>query len=624
MHTMMGRLLILLAYVTGVSTVHGKTEYVFGGEEHPWTDMASSFHLIDLTQGRVEPLNFAPDENLSVAAKGRTVKPSIVNRRAVVTFSSESEKAMFNMVDGDPETAFIVGVPDPQGSSNYWHEWYLDFGGLVPVNRIRFYPRQEYDFRVLPTFEVSINDGRPENLDVKEQPLKQIIVLSRKHEESGASPIVDVTFPMKYVRHVGVSPYYPEILSIYEMQELEVYGEGYVPQAWYTSELIDIGDLASWGEIRWSGGRDPNAKVLVHTRTGMDDDPDVYWRRTGREDKLTNKGPTGSLLTRGEYDQLPLKEKGPITHDEENWSFWSAPYDFEGALAGVGIASPGPRRYLQLRIDFASTRAEGGYIERLSFDYAKPPVATDVVAEIWPDEVAMGERTRFVYALRPSLRAADLGFDGVELVTVVPADTVRSVRLGGEEIPFSVTYLDDPPRFQVAFPSSRIDASRTDKVLEIEFEVSVFRYSTEFAARVLDTQADEVSQLARAGNATIGIPSDGISVRTTLGEGTIGAVSALPRTITPNGDGVNDEAEISYELFKLTRASEVELAIYALSGGRIRLLHTGSEVSGRYGYTWNGRDENGGRVPPGIYVYTVEVRTDEGTERRAGTVSVAY
>ena len=616
--------LVLLGCLIGPNAAHAKAEYVLGGDARPWSDASTSAHLIDLTQGRLEPLHFAPEENISLTAKGRTIKPFIVNRRAVVTFSSESEQAMFDMLDGDPETAFIVGVPDPQGSSNYWHEWYIDLGGLVPVNRIRFYPRAEYPFRALPTFELSINDGDPEHRDIKEQPLKQIVLLSRKRMESSPSSVVDVRFPMEYVRYVGISPYYPEILSIYEMEELEVYGEGYVPYASYLSDLIDMGDLASWGKIRWTGRRDKDAKVLIHTRTGMDDDPDVYWMKTGREDRLSNKGPTGAPLTKKEYDQLPLKVKGPITYDTESWSFWSAPYDFDAGLTGVGIISPGPRRYVQLRIDFVSTRTDGGYIEQLGFDYSKPPVATDAVGEIWPDEVELGERTEFVYALRPDLRATDLGFDGVEIVTMIPADTIRSVRLRGEEIPFSASYLEDPARFVVAFPEHRIDASRTGKVLEIEFDASVFRYSTEFTAWVLDTSGNEVSQLVRPGNATVRIPSDGVSVRTSLGEGTLGSVSADPRTVTPNGDGINDEVEITYDLFKLTRGAEVELRIHALSGERIRLVHAGFEVSGRYRHGWDGRDEDGGRVPPGVYIYFVEVRTDEGVERRAGTVCVAY
>ena len=49
MRIVVGRLLILLACLVGADAAYGKTEYVFGGEEHPWTDVVSSSHLIDLS-----------------------------------------------------------------------------------------------------------------------------------------------------------------------------------------------------------------------------------------------------------------------------------------------------------------------------------------------------------------------------------------------------------------------------------------------------------------------------------------------------------------------------------------------------------------------------------------------
>ena len=39
---------------------------------------------------------------------------------------------------------------------------------------------------------------------------------------------------------------------------------------------------------------------------------------------------------------------------------------------------------------------------------------------------------------------------------------------------------------------------------------------------------------------------------------------------------------------------------------------------------WDGRDQDGFTVPPGVYLYQVEVEADAGTSRRQGVVSVAY
>ena len=613
---MMGILLVLLWHHKSSS----KETYELGGAEHPWRDMGKADLLAIEETGTIHPLYFTPDENMTVTTYDRGGRIFIVNPIfGYGGYGRAGEEKWSKMIDGDPETAFVQGGHSAEALDMF----YFDLGGSLPVNRIRFHPRESRPGQVLPTLELSINDGDPKHQDDLGAPVHQHIVLYRPVAIHG-DIIRDIHFPLQPVRYVILKPVSPEYGSHWEVAEMEVYGEGYVPQSSYLSDFIGLEDLASWGELRWIGERSEHAKVSIHTRTGLDDDPNVYWRKTGRADELTSRRPTGELLTRNDYDQLPTKVKGPVTYDTDNWSFWSAPYDFDAGLIGVGITSPGPRRYIQLRIDFVSTWTDAGHLERVMFDYSMPPVATDAVAEIWPDEVEMGRRTRFVYALKPRLRSTDLGFNGVEVVTHTPADTVRSVRFGGDEIPFSAVYLEDPSRFVVAFMEYRIDASRTGRVLEIEFDASVFRYSTEFSARVLDTEADEVSQLVNPGNATVRIPSDGISVRTALGEGTIGSASATPRAITPNGDGINDEVEISYDLFKLTSGAEVTLAVHKLSGAQIRLLYAGSEASGRYRHTWDGRDDDGHTVPPGIYLYALEVHTDEGVERRAGTVCIAY
>jgi len=614
------RVWLILALLAWSHAATGKETYELGGADHPWEEMGVVDLLTIEATGTIHPLHFTPDENMTATTYDRGGRIFIVNPYfGYGGYGRAGEKEWSKMIDGDPETEFAQGMT----SAEAWDMFYFDLGGVLPVGRIRFYPREWRPDRAIPTFELATNNGDPEHQDVQGTPFPDHVALYRPVAIHG-DVVRDVTFSLRPVRYVILKPVDVEYGIYWEVAEMEVYGEGYVPRASYLSDFIDLGDIASWGKIRWTGRRDENARVLIHTRTGLDDDPNVYWRKTGRESEITSRRPTGELLTQNDYDQLPTKVKGPITYDTDSWSFWSAPYDFDAGLTGVGITSPGPRQYLQIRIDFVSTWTDAGHLERVTFDYSKPPVATDVVAEIWPDEVTMGQRTRFVYALRPRLRATDLGFNGVEMVTHTPADTVRSVRFGGDEIPFLVTYLEEPPRFVVAFTEDRIDASRTGKVLEIEFDASVFRYSTEFSARVLDTEADEVSQLVNPGNATVRIPSNGISVRTILGEGTIGSISATPRAITPNGDDINDEVEISYDLFKLTCGVDVELTVHKLSGEQIRLLYTGSEASGRYRHTWDGYDENRRSVPPGIYIYALEVHTDEGIEHRAGTICVAY
>ena len=47
-------------------------------------------------------------------------------------------------------------------------------------------------------------------------------------------------------------------------------------------------------------------------------------------------------------------------------------------------------------------------------------------------------------------------------------------------------------------------------------------------------------------------------------------------------------------------------------------------MSGRHEVVWDGTDDSGERVAPGIYLYQISLDADNGTEELLGTVSVVY
>ena len=105
----------------------------------------------------------------------------------------------------------------------------------------------------------------------------------------------------------------------------------------------------------------------------------------------------------------------------------------------------------------------------------------------------------------------------------------------------------------------------------------------------------------------------------------LGQVAAVPATFTPNGDGVNEGVVIQYNLLSLSAARPVEVALYDLAGQRVRTLFSGLESNGRYvDKIWDGRDDSGQRVPPGLYLARVEVKGDSGTTGHNVVVGVAY
>ena len=98
-----------------------------------------------------------------------------------------------------------------------------------------------------------------------------------------------------------------------------------------------------------------------------------------------------------------------------------------------------------------------------------------------------------------------------------------------------------------------------------------------------------------------------------------------PNPFTPNADGINDEVEFTVDVYLLTDAKDVVLQLYDLSGRRVTQVLPGPAGAGTETLRWDGTDDDGALVPPGLYVYRLEVRSDAtGSRSRTGTVAVAY
>ena len=47
----------------------------------------------------------------------------------------------------------------------------------------------------------------------------------------------------------------------WEIAEFEIYGEGFVPQSSYRSNILDLGQLVTLGDVIWAGSRGENVVV---------------------------------------------------------------------------------------------------------------------------------------------------------------------------------------------------------------------------------------------------------------------------------------------------------------------------------------------------------------------------
>ena len=499
------------------------------------------------------------------------------------------------MADGDPETAFEMTLEGVSGVA-------IDFAleGLFFVDKIAFAPRARYEDLFVRGYVVYVNDGTESGGSLVWKRVKT----KRKNTVSN----VTVQIPLQMVRNVRLESI---TKLIWEIGEFEIYGKGFAPKASYLSDVIDLGDRANFGTLGWSAEADPEATMVVATRSGNTSDPFRYY-------ELVQEGPDIEEVevSKEEYNKLKSKER--TTHlDLENWSSWSAPY----SASDVPIASPGPRRYFQFRIDFSSESFEDrAEVDSLAFLYSAPPVARRVVAEISPGEVSAGEAVEFAYALSGDFGPDDTGFDVIEISTPsLPAFGTLSIGDSPVDLP-EENVLAEPDRLTLRLPS----VVRTRTPVELTFSCKVLVYGTVFEAKVFTSQAEELPQEVIEGDAVPHLETDRLSVRVPLGGTLIGSVSVSPNPITPNGDGSNEVAFLTYALLKvLGKPAPVSVDIYDLSGALI-WHHVEDRTHGTYAVRWDGRNGEGEQVSPGVYIWRVSVRGAAAEDSMSGTIAVLY
>jgi hypothetical protein len=539
----------------------------------------------------------------------------------------------------------------------------IDLGGIFGVNRIRFYPRNTvvpspstpFQNDYLRAFELFTNDG---SLTDGGNTIWEPLLVNTEND----NPVVDVAMdPPRQVKAIRLRS---TTTVNYEIDEFEVYGIGFLSTAQYLSPIYDAGQPAIWSVLRWQEEiiSDPVfSNLQIRTRTGTDINPFVFTRllhgqRNPAELPSSVLDPDQELELE-EYKSLPLDDDlgrtwnaGPVRDDLINWSPFSTPLPASAANDenGALITSPGPRRYFQFRVFFNGSNLDSGRILKgLSFDLLTPPLADAIIGEIFPRDVPVSQSTSFTYALRTVAESANLrGFDTVRISTLSQVESIDAIELrdadGQVVVECTFTEVDNaceengfqivsvsPSGFSIRMPLITED----DVVVVLRFKTGVLTYSTNFTASVQLSTDEGAQQAIVAGNATSLDQDDDadLSGTTVLSSSALDKTQLLdrvtisPNPFTPNGDGINDAMSLVYNLLSLSIARPVEIKVYDLSGRLLRVIHDGPEANGQYtDKTWDGRNDQGKMVPPGLYLLRLAVNGDAKNEEQSRVVGVAY
>jgi len=240
-------------------------------------------------------------------------------------------------------------------------------------------------------------------------------------------------------------------------------------------------------------------------------------------------------------------------------------------------------------------------------------------------EVSLGEMTDFVYDLKADFATVDApGFDllrirtgnrtqfktlqlGEGLVDTAPAEVTEEADGLLIRLPERITRANNPP-------------------LRVIFGTEVFEFATNFQSEVLDTEREVLPQPVVGADVGEALSTNSLGVLGISGESPhfVQDLNISPPVFTPNGDGINDELNISYALYRLPSSVPVVLDVYRLDGRRVAQIEVGLQDSGPQTLRWDGRNADGALLPPGIYLTTIGLLSDFLVAPQFRTVGIAY
>lgn len=564
-------------------------------------------------------------------------------------------------VDGD---SLSYSPPVARGADSEWYT--IDVGVPVPASIVGFFtpPRgiradgTLLNDDIVPAFEISVaRDIAPqldlENTDSDYHRFETLVA----DVQQNFSNDVRLNFPTQYVRYIR----YKRKTSISDSNfargasnvqtgtigEFVLRGEGVPQRVFYVSKIIDLGRTVNFGRIFWHATpmrlidgvptpvENSAARVKVEVRSGRDADPNIYheYTDTGGELIVSRHRYESELKQPDQNLNGQIQEGKPglrasVLYDQDNWNFWSFPITETGQQAPLERGS-----HIQLRITLESesfldlVRLDSLWIE------TSPPLAQQVIGEVarldQPEpergvtEVPLGEMADFTYDIRAEFGAAgQSGFDALRIRTGSRAQFKR-LEMGQPLVAVEPETIDEEEGELIIHLPRRVES---DEPIRVVFGTEVFVFANTFSGEVFDSTGEDLPQSVESGDVNDEVSTSSLQVFGLSGEAqaVIEDMHFSSSVVTPNGDGVNDEVAIDYLLFRLPQDLPIALEIYGLNGRLITRIDKGAQSAGPQSIRWDGRDENGRLLAPGLYLMSLNIDSEFKSFRHLQPIGVVY